>query len=72
VREETGGVLWFSDAASDEDARGERVQADLDGKTAGGATLGLDVSLSTRKNPAQPATPLVQTSAVSNVRTEVV
>src|SRR4030095_15835980 len=44
VREETGGVLWFSDAASDEDARGERVQADLDGKTAGGATLGLDVS----------------------------
>jgi hypothetical protein len=72
VGEEPGGVLGFSDAASDEDARGERVQADLDGKTAGGATLRFDVPLSNRKYPAQPATPLVQTPAVSNVRIEVV
>jgi hypothetical protein len=41
VGEEPGGVLGFSDAASDEDARGERVQADLDGKTAGGATAAI-------------------------------
>ena len=72
VREEPGGVLRLLDAAGDEDACGERVQAELDREAPGGAPLSFDVSFSARKHPAQPSAPLLQTPVVANVRTGVV
>jgi hypothetical protein len=72
VGEEAGGVLRIGDAAGDEDAGGERIDAELDREAPDGAPLRLDVSISTRKDPAQPNAPLVQTPVVANVRSGVV
>jgi hypothetical protein len=53
VREEPGGVLRIGDTAGDEDAGGERIEPELDGEAPGRAPLGLDISITTRKHPAQ-------------------
>jgi hypothetical protein len=53
VGEEPRGVLGFRDAAGDEDAGGERIEPELDGEAPCGALLGLDITITTRKHPAQ-------------------
>ena len=72
VREKLGGVLRLLDTPGDEDPCGQRVEPELDGETPRGAPLGLDVSFSTRKHPAQRVAPFRQTPVVANVRTGVV
>ena len=72
VGEEPGGVLRIGDAAGNEDAGSERIEPELDGEAPGGAPLGLDISITTRKHPAQPTAPLLQMPVVANVRTGVV
>src|SRR5262249_27423371 len=67
VREEAARLLWVSEAPGHQDTGGERVDSELDRETSGGAALGLDVSISTRKHPAQLRTPSSQTPVVSSV-----
>jgi len=69
VGEEARSVLGIGHAAGDEDAGSERIDAELDGEAPRGAPLSLDISITTRKHPAQRSAPLVQTPAVAKVRT---